>query len=104
MSETVFTLTYDTKQKLLLPGEYTFKVKYASGDESAEYTLQSALTARTLTVSKTSSAPVISGAADGDLSLLTLTYKTSGNSYYDIRLHDKDGVTSAFYTLNKRVI
>lgn len=104
VSETVFTLTYDTKQKLLLPGEYTFKVKYASGDESAEYTLQSALTARTLTVSKTSSAPVISGALDGDLSLLTLTYKTSGNSYYDIRLHDKDGVTSAFYTLNKRVI
>lgn len=104
VSETVFTLTYDTKQKLLLPGEYTFKVKYASGDESAEYTLQSALTARTLTVSKTSSAPVISGALDGDLSLLTLTYKTSGNSYYDIRLHDKDGITSAFYTLDKRVI
>ena len=104
VSETVFTLTYDTKQKLLLPGEYTFKVKYASGDESAEYTLQSALTARTLTVSKTSSAPAISGAADGDLSLLTLTYKTSGSSFYDIRLHDKDGVTSAFYTLNKRVI
>lgn len=104
VSETVFTLTYDTKQKLLLPGEYTFKVKYASGDESAEYTLQSALTARTLTVSKTSSAPAISGAADGDLSLLTLTYKTSGSSFYDIRLHDKDGVTSAFYTLDKRVI
>ena len=104
VSETVFTLTCDTTAKLLLPGEYTFKVKYASGDESAEYTLQSALTARTLTVSKTSSAPAISGAADGDLSLLTLTYKTSGSSFYDIRLHDKDGVTSAFYTLNKRVI
>ena len=103
VSATSFTLTYDTKQKLLLPGEYTFKVIY-TGAESAEYTLQSALTARTLTVSKTSSVPAISGALDGDLSLLTLTYKTSGNSYYDIRLHDKDGITSAFYTLDKRVI
>ena len=104
VSETVFTLTYDTKQKLLLPGEYTFKVKYASGDESAEYTLQSALTARTLTVSKTSSAPAIRGALGGDLSLLTLTYKKTGTTFYDIRLHDKDGITSAFYTLDKRVI
>lgn len=104
VSETNFTLTYNTTDKLLLPGEYTFKVKYASGAESAEYTLQSALTARTLTVSKGATAPVISGAAEGDLSLLTLTYKTSGTTFYDIRLHDKDGVTSAFYALNKRVI
>ena len=103
VSETVFTLTYDTKQKLLLPGEYTFKVIY-TGDESAEYTLQSALTARTLTVSKTSSAPAISGAVGSDSNLLALTYKKTGTTFYDIRLHDKDGVTSAFYTLNKRVI
>lgn len=103
VSETNFTLTYNTTEKLLLPGRYSFKVIYI-GSENAEYELQSALTARTLTVSKGATAPAISGAAESDKELLTLTYKTSGTTFYDIRLHDKDGVTSAFYTFNKRVI
>ena len=41
VSETNFTLTYNTTEKLLLPGRYSFKVIYI-GSENAEYTLQSA--------------------------------------------------------------
>ncbi len=103
VSADTVTLTYDTAEKLLLPGNYSFKVLY-TGSVSAEYELRSTLTARTLTVSKASSSPAFSGAVGGDKDLLTLTYRANGNTFFDIRLHDTDGVTSAFYVLDKRIV